>query len=82
MGVHGTSSRTVGRIEVRIDRNLCVGFGDCVSAAPDAFALDEEGTAILVSPESTDRASLLEACASCPVDAITALDDEGGQLVP
>lgn len=72
----------VHTLRIRIDRSLCVGFGDCVTEAPEAFALDEEGVAIFVTPERTDRARLLRACELCPVDAITVWDAEGNQIVP
>jgi len=74
--------RVVGGLRVRIDRTLCVGFGDCVTAAPDAFNLDGEDIAIFRAPESVDRACLLRACASCPVDALTVWGEDGEQLVP
>ena len=72
----------VGALRVRIDRTLCVGFGDCVTEAPNAFALDEANLAIFVTPDRVDRERLLRACASCPVDALTVLDENGDQLVP
>ena len=74
--------RVVGGLRVRIDRTLCVGFGDCVTAAPYAFNLDGEDIAIFRAPESVDRACLLRACASCPVDALTVWGEDGEQLVP
>jgi ferredoxin len=74
--------RVVGDLRVRIDRTLCVGFGDCVTEAPDAFVLDDTGTAVFVKPEQVDRDRLLRACDVCPVDAITVWDATGGQLVP
>jgi ferredoxin len=74
--------RIVGGLRVRIDRTLCVGFGDCVTAAPDAFVLDDEDVAIFRAPETVDRACLLRACASCPVDALTVWDESGEQIVP
>jgi len=74
--------RVIGGLRVRIDRTLCVGFGDCVTAAPDAFILDSEDIAVFRAPESIDRACLLHACASCPVDALTVWDEQGEQLVP
>ena len=73
---------TVHDVRIRIDRTLCVGFGDCVSAAPDAFQLDGEEIAIFVQPETVSRERLLEACESCPVDALTAWDADGVQIVP
>ena len=74
--------RVVGDMRLRIDRTLCVGFGDCVTEAPLAFALDEEGIAIFTDPGVTAREQLLRACDSCPVDAITVWGADGQQLVP
>ena len=72
----------VHALRVRIDRSLCVGFGDCVTEAPEAFILDEEGVAVFVAPERVERERLLRACELCPVDAITVWDPEGNQIVP
>ena len=74
--------RAIGGLRVRIDRTLCVGFGDCVTAAPEAFALDERDVAVFVTPGAVTREHLLRACASCPVDALTAWDENGEQIVP
>ena len=46
--------REVNGLTVRIDRTLCVGFGDCVTEAPKAFALDAEDIAVFVSPEDVE----------------------------
>jgi ferredoxin len=74
--------RVLGDLRVRIDRTLCVGFGDCVKEAGEAFALDEENVAVFATPEAVTRDALLRACASCPVDALTVWSDDGRQLVP
>jgi ferredoxin len=74
--------RLVGELHVRIDRTLCVGFGDCVTAAPEAFALGDDDIVIFVAPETIDRTRLLHACRSCPVDALTVCDAQGIQLAP
>ena len=47
--------RMVGTLRVRIDRTLCVGFGDCITEAPEAFVLDDEGIAVFVNPEAVER---------------------------
>lgn len=75
-------ARRIGDLEVEVDLHLCVGFGDCVEAAPGAFELDEDGLAEFVRPEEETRQRLLEACRSCPVDAITVRDGDGKLLVP
>jgi len=72
----------VGDLRIAIDRELCVGFGDCVTAAPEAFGLDEETLARFLAPEKVEREQLLRACDACPVDAITVWDGAGQQLVP
>ena len=74
--------RQVGGLKVRIDRELCVGFGDCVTGAPLAFELDGEGLAVFKQPEQVERERLLAACEACPVDALTVWDETGGQVVP
>jgi len=73
--------RVVGPLRIEIDRDLCVGFGDCVTESPESFELDEEGIAVFRAPEKTIRATLLDACAACPVDAITVFED-GVQIIP
>ncbi len=76
------NERVVGGLRVQIDRTLCVGFGDCVQASPQAFALDEENVVVFAAPEAVTREDLLRACASCPVDALTAWGEDGTQIVP
>jgi len=80
--VSDTDERQVGDLRVRIDRTLCVGFGDCITEAPEAFVLDETGVAVFVKPDEVDRERLLRACDACPVDAITVWNGEGTQIVP
>ena len=74
--------RIVAGLRVRIDRNLCVGFGDCMKEAPEGFKLDDDGIAVFVDPDTVERDRLLRACDACPVDAITVWDEAGTQLVP
>ena len=74
--------RTVDDLRVRIDRTLCVGFGDCITEAPEAFVLDSAGVAVFVKPDAVERERLLRACDACPVDAITVWNGNGAQIVP
>ena len=69
-------------MEVRVDRNLCIGVGNCVAYAPTVFALDEENRAVVLDPSSVDDETLLGAAESCPENAIIVEDDEGHQLYP
>ena len=77
------SERIIEGLRIHIDRDLCVSFGDCIEEAPGVFEFDDEEIAVFVSePDATSRQSLIDACASCPVDALTALDEKGEQLAP
>ncbi len=76
------AERRIGGLRVRSDRGLCVGFAECIEAAPGAFALDAENVVVFVAPENASRAELLSACEACPVDALTVWDETGAQLVP
>lgn len=74
--------RIVSGLRIRIDRTLCVGFGECVTAAPEAFALDSDDLAAFMKPDLVERERLLKACEACPVDALTVWDESGRQIVP
>ena len=74
--------RTVHDLRIRIDPTLCVSFGDCVDAAPEAFVLDEEGIVRFRDPATVSRNDLISACDVCPVDALMVWDTGGRQLVP
>ena len=76
------SERTVHGLRIVIDRDQCVGFGDCAKEAPEGFKLDADAIAVFVEPEVVERERLLRACDACPVDAITVYDTEGKQIVP
>ena len=78
-----TEELVVSGLRVLIDRSLCVGFGDCVSEAPEAFRLDDEDLAVFrENPAGVERERLVRACDVCPVDALTVWDEEGRQLIP
>ncbi len=69
-------------MKVRVDRDLCIGVGNCVAYAPTVFALDEENKAVVLDPSAVDDDTLLEAAESCPEKAIIIEDDERHQLYP
>ena len=69
-------------MKVRVDRDLCIGVGNCVALAPTVFALDDESKAVVLDPSSVDNDFLLEAAESCPENAIIIEDDDGQQLYP
>lgn len=61
-------------MKVFVDRDRCVGSGQCVLVAGDVFdQSDEDGTAVLLddSPHDDRLADVRYAAAGCPALAIT-----------
>jgi ferredoxin len=69
-------------LKVRIDRDLCIGLGNCVAAAPTVFKLDKNNKAVVLKPESVDEDTLISAAESCPENAVIIEDDDGNQIYP
>jgi ferredoxin len=61
-------------MSVRVDRDRCVGAGNCVRTLPDVFDQDDDdGLVVLLRPEpaDSDRGPVQEAVDLCPSGAIT-----------
>ena len=69
-------------MKVKIDRDLCIGLGNCVAIAPSVFTLDKENKAVVIDSHTIDDKTLFEAAESCPVKAIIIEDNAGKQLYP
>ena len=67
---------------IKIDRNLCSGYGDCVGLAPEVFAQDSDNISVVIDPEGAEDEMVLDAARACPVDAITLVDEHGDQVWP
>jgi ferredoxin len=72
-------------VRVVVDRDKCIGSGNCVYWAPGSFELDDDGTSVPADPGSHPSAEVLEALQvaadGCPTRAITvevAEDAPGG----
>jgi ferredoxin len=58
-------------IDIRIDRDRCMGSGNCVFWAPATFDLDEDGHSVVLDATATDEERLRVAAEGCPVGAIS-----------
>lgn len=77
-----SEERMIGGLMVRIDRLLCVGFGDCIAEVPDALEFCGQGIVTFTeAADALDRQQLISVCEVCPVDAITVYED-GRQIAP
>lgn len=68
-------------MKVRVDTNLCAGFGICVGTCPEVFELHDDGYAVaVVSDVPAELEDLVRRAASqCPAQAIF-LTDESSPL--
>ena len=67
---------------IRIDRELCSGYAECVGLAPEVFERDAREKSVVVDPEGTDDETILDAARACPVDAIILIDEYEEQVWP
>ena len=69
------------KIEIAIDRETCMGSGNCSFWAPNVFDLDDEGYAIVTDAEGDPEERVILAAQGCPTQAITVTRD-GEKLAP
>jgi ferredoxin len=62
-------------IEIDIDRDACMGSGNCMFAAPGVFELDDDSVARVVDPEASPEEAVVTAARQCPTHAITVRRD-------
>ncbi|MGH2744255.1 MAG: ferredoxin [Pseudonocardiaceae bacterium] len=62
-------------MRVTVDRELCIGAGNCARIAPKVFQLDDEEVAIVIDPTGAAADLLRRAAKSCPSGAIVVHDD-------
>jgi ferredoxin len=70
-------------LKVTVNKTRCISSGDCVETAPAVFQLDADEKSDVVNPSGAPEATILAAARSCPVKAITVVNEESGeQLFP
>jgi ferredoxin len=61
-------------LEVRVDRDRCMGSGNCVFRAHDTFDLDDDGLAVVVGDPAADEEPVRHAVDECPTRALSITD--------
>lgn len=69
------------KLQIVIDRDKCMGSGNCVFWAPGAFALDDDGISEFLHPADYEERKLFLAQEGCPTRAISLWRD-GAEAVP
>jgi ferredoxin len=62
-------------LEIEIDRDACMGSGNCVYTAAGTFDLGDDSIAFVVDPEAAPEDKVLLAARSCPTRAISVRRD-------
>jgi ferredoxin len=57
-------------MRISADRDVCVGAGQCVLAAPAVFDQDDDGLVVVNAPDSPDDDAVRDAVHLCPAGAI------------
>ena len=62
-------------LEVEIDRDTCMGSGNCVYEAAGAFDLDDDGISTVVAVAAAPEEQIIAAARKCPTKAISVRRD-------
>ena len=62
-------------LSIEINREVCMGSGNCSFWAPGVFDLDDDGIAIVTDPEGEPEDKIILAGQGCPTQAITIFRD-------
>jgi ferredoxin len=64
------------RLRIEIDRDTCIGSGNCAHLAPATFDLDDDLIAIVVDPAGDPPERIELAADGCPTKSITLHRDD------
>ncbi|MEU2337708.1 ferredoxin [Streptomyces sp. NPDC006654] len=66
-------------MHIEIDRDVCIGAGQCALTAPSVFTQDDDGFSALLPGRADGGGDPLvkEAARACPVQAITVKEPTG-----
>lgn len=73
-------TQQVGKYQIKIINDKCIGAASCVAISPDTLKLNEENIAEVISQNDTDDNKLM-AAQSCPTSAVEIIDTTTGEIV-
>ena len=62
-------------LDIRIDRDACMGSGNCSFWADGVFDLDDDGIAVVIDPAGCPEDKIVLAMQGCPTQAISLTRD-------
>jgi ferredoxin len=60
---------------IAVDRDVCIGSGNCVLYAPATFSQDAEAKAVVADPTGDDLDTVRVAVEACPTRALTLIEE-------
>jgi ferredoxin len=63
-------------LDIKIDREACMGSGNCSFWAPGVFDLDDDGIAVVLDPTAAPDDKIVLAAQGCPTQAIAVFDGD------
>lgn len=75
------ATKQIGKYQVQVINDKCIGAASCAAIAPGVFELDEANIAQVISQDGDSDEMKLLAAQSCPTNAIIVVDTETGQQV-
>jgi ferredoxin len=66
-------------LRIVIDRERCVGSGNCLYWAPGTFDLDDDGVSTVVDADGDDEDRIRVAAEGCPTRAISVYSRDGSE---
>ncbi len=70
-GSSGTGGSGDQVIRVAVDRERCMGSGNCLFWAPGTFDLGDDGVAVVIDPAGDEAERITVAAEGCPTRAIS-----------
>jgi ferredoxin len=68
-------------VDIALQRDLCMGSGNCSFWAPGVFDLDDDGVVVVLDPTAAEDEKIILAAQGCPTQAIVVSRD-GERLAP
>ena len=63
-------------IKVTIDRNVCIGSGNCAFWLPEVFGFDDADVGTVLDPLAAPLDKVIEIARACPTQAITVVAED------
>ncbi|MCX4817979.1 ferredoxin [Streptomyces sp. NBC_01239] len=58
-------------MEIKVEREKCCGFGECIALAPDVFAMGADNRVVVIGEVTAENQESTQAAVwACPAEAI------------